>query len=155
MVATTTVLPDGMVQPVKFRAVVKYLGKTFFGPGEWVGVEVAEREEMPAKDWIDGTVEGVKYFELGQESGESRARLMRNLSATPSAGDRRSPSSLGGAPSRLGSPGDVGSLHSLRPSLMGNSLKTAGSDDEMGLGGSGATITRGLFVRPHEVIFVF
>ncbi|KAG0139972.1 hypothetical protein CROQUDRAFT_100770 [Cronartium quercuum f. sp. fusiforme G11] len=151
VVSTTTVLADGMIQPVKFRAVVKYLGMTFFGPGEWVGVEVAEREDMPAKNWIDGSVEGVRYFELGQETSESRARLMRNLSATPSAGDRRSPSSMGGASSRLGSPGEVGSLHSLRPSLMGNNLKTVGSDDEL----SAPCGTRGLFVRPHEVIFVF
>lgn len=136
-----------MVQPIKFRAVVKYLGETFFEPGQWVGVEVAEKENMPSKDWNDGAVDGVRYFELGQESPESRTRLMRNLSATPSAGDRRSPSALG---QRLGSPGWGGSEEgSLRPSLM--SLKTTGSDDELNLG----IRTRGLFVRPHEVIFVF
>ncbi|POW08768.1 hypothetical protein PSTT_07303 [Puccinia striiformis] len=129
VVATTITLTDGLEQPIKFRAVVKYLGETYFGPGQWVGVEVAEKEEMIHKEWNDGTVNGIKYFELGQESKESKLRLFRNLSATPSGA----------------------SLNSLRPSFVSTSsrsfLSNSGLDDERP--------TRGLFVRPQEVIFVF
>ncbi|EGG06777.1 uncharacterized protein MELLADRAFT_62956 [Melampsora larici-populina 98AG31] len=173
VVATTTTLPDGMIQPIKFRAVVKYLGKTFFGSGEWVGVEVAEKENMPEKEWNEGMIDGIRYFELGQESNESKSRLMRNLSATPSGAgpglDRNSPSS------RLGSPGSgsrsgtssvnggefgVGSL-GLRPTMNSNNsrsssrLKHVGSDEEIDGISNGLVPTRGLFVKPHEVIFVF
>ncbi|WAQ82525.1 hypothetical protein PtA15_2A842 [Puccinia triticina] len=103
VVATTTTGADGLPQAVKFRAVA----------------------------WNDGTVAGVRYFELGQESKESKLRLFRNLSATPSGS---------------------GPLNSLRPSFVSKSSSSrshfsAACDDERP--------TRGLFVRPQEVIFVF
>ncbi|KAI8456911.1 hypothetical protein BY996DRAFT_4579021 [Phakopsora pachyrhizi] len=150
VVATTNKLEDGMVQPIKFRAVVKYLGEAFFGPGQWVGVEVAEKEDMPKKDWNDGTVDGVRYFELGQESKESKLRLFRNLSATPSG--ERSPSSnsnhLNGGGSGSNHSEEGGSVNSLRPSFFSSSHRSFNSEHE-------EKATRGLFVRPQEVIFVF
>lgn len=152
---------------------MKYLGKTFFGSGEWVGVEVAEKDNMPEKEWNEGMIDGIRYFELGQESIESKTRLMRNLSATPSAGapggDRNSPSSRLGSPSGNGN-GSVNGAEfgmgtvGLRPSMMSASanssrsssrLKHVGSDEEMSGISNGSVPTRGLFVRPHEVIFVF
>ncbi|KAA1065265.1 hypothetical protein PGT21_008929 [Puccinia graminis f. sp. tritici] len=155
VVATTTTAADGLAQPVKFRAVVKYLGETFFGPGQWVGVEVAEKEEMVHKDWNDGTVDGVRYFELGQESKESKLRLFRNLSATPSGSAPPNDRSHSSTSSYLNSNGlneDVGSVNSLRPSFVSKSSSnrshfSASYEDERP--------TRGLFVRPQEVIFVF
>jgi dynactin complex subunit len=155
VVATTTTAADGLPQPVKFRAVVKYLGETFFGPGQWVGVEVAEKEEMVHKDWNDGTVDGVRYFELGQESKESKLRLFRNLSATPSGSAPPNGRSHSSTSSYLNSNGlneDVGSVNSLRPSFVSKSSSnrshfSASYEDERP--------TRGLFVRPQEVIFVF
>ena len=161
VVATTTTGADGLPQAVKFRAVVKYLGETYFGPGQWVGVEVAEKEEMASKAWNDGTVAGVRYFELGQESKESKLRLFRNLSATPSGSgplpnDRSHSSSSSYLNSSANGPNplneDVGSLNSLRPSFVSKSSSSrshfsAACDDERP--------TRGLFVRPQEVIFVF
>ncbi|MBW0497728.1 hypothetical protein O181_037443 [Austropuccinia psidii MF-1] len=144
VVATTERLDDGLIQPTKFRAVVKYLGETYFGPGQWVGVEVAEKEEMPKKEWNDGMVDGVRYFELGQESKESKTRLFRNLSATPSG--ERSHSSHSSYKNNELEEGK--SLNSLRPSFVSKiSNRTFTSEEER--------ITRGLFVRPQEVIFVF
>lgn len=149
VVATNITLDDGLVQPVKFRAVVKYLGETFFGPGQWVGVEVAEKEEMIKKEWNDGTVDGIRYFELGQESKESRSRLFRNLSATPSGGDRSHSSHS----SYLGSNvEDVGSVNSLRPSFVS---KASSHRTQLSHSNEEERPTRGLFVRPQEVIFVF
>lgn len=48
-------------RPVRFRAVVRYIGEVLWGKGEWVGVEVAESVIPPeAKDltWNDGEVQG-------------------------------------------------------------------------------------------------
>ncbi|PLW17541.1 hypothetical protein PCANC_08028 [Puccinia coronata f. sp. avenae] len=156
VVATTTTLADGLEQPVKFRAVVKYLGETFFGPGQWVGVEVAEKEEMVHKAWNDGTVDGVRYFELGQESKESKLRLFRNLSATPSGSapvnDRSHSSSSSYLNSNPAPNEDVGSLNSLRPSFVS---KSSSSRSHISASFEDERPTRGLFVRPQEVIFVF
>ncbi|KAI7958778.1 hypothetical protein MJO28_002569 [Puccinia striiformis f. sp. tritici] len=155
VVATTITLTDGLEQPIKFRAVVKYLGETYFGPGQWVGVEVAEKEEMIHKEWNDGTVNGIKYFELGQESKESKLRLFRNLSATPSGSssiiDRSHSSNSNHLLTNNSDLVEGASLNSLRPSFVSTSsrsfLSNSGLDDERP--------TRGLFVRPQEVIFVF
>ncbi|KAI9628726.1 hypothetical protein KEM48_011408 [Puccinia striiformis f. sp. tritici PST-130] len=153
VVATTITLTDGLEQPIKFRAVVKYLGETYFGPGQWVGVEVAEKEEMIHKEWNDGTVNGIKYFELGQESKESKLRLFRNLSATPSGSssiiDRSHSSNSNHLLTNNSDLVEGASLNSLRPSFVSTSsrsfLSNSGVDDERP--------TRGLFVRPQEVIF--
>ncbi|POW18830.1 hypothetical protein PSHT_05375, partial [Puccinia striiformis] len=155
VVATTITLTDGLEQPIKFRAVVKYLGETYFGPGQWVGVEVAEKEEMIHKEWNDGTVNGIKYFELGQESKESKLRLFRNLSATPSGSssiiDRSHSSNSNHLLTNNSDLVEGASLNSLRPSFVSTSsrsfLSNSGLDDERP--------TRGLFVRPQEVIFVW
>lgn len=128
----------------KFRALARYIGEVEGERGPWVGVEVPvgeswASERLEGRPWHDGTWGGVRYFDVGSspewDAVEERAMRARR---------RLELSSFGGS-SSMKREGDVLSLS--QRSKRFRSESPAVSDVSL-------TESRGLFVRPQQVLYV-
>lgn len=130
----------------KYKAFARYIGEIHGEQGPWVGVEVPVAdtwgpEKLEGRYWNDGSIGGTRYFEVGAGStpwddSEERAARRRRLEAVLL--------SAGSGKKREGDPVsmDTNRLKRLR------SVSPAMSD-------MSTMESRGLFVRPSDVIYVF
>ncbi|KAG8745733.1 hypothetical protein FRC10_007213 [Ceratobasidium sp. 414] len=125
----------------KYKAFARYIGEVHGELGPWVGVEVpvAESwgsEKLGGRQWNDGSVGGVRYFEVGSSSpwddSQERASRRRRIESVLSGKKRE---------------GDTMSIDRERLKRL-RSVSPAMSD-------MSTTESRGLFVRPSDVIYVF
>ncbi|KAF9078468.1 hypothetical protein BDP27DRAFT_1309623 [Rhodocollybia butyracea] len=168
----------------RFRALARYIGEVEGELGPWVGVEVPINDVDKEKDvvmedvrpWHDGTWRGIRYFDVskgpgsnnggasGEEWGDSmddsRTLKRRGAKENPSAysynsynkGTKRRVDQWSGdsqSTSRYGTYG-VGSSKRMRMGMMARSASPSMSDG----GQVGGTESRGLFVRPQQVLYV-
>jgi len=127
----------------RFRAFARYIGEVEGESGPWVGVEVPIGDNWPgdkldARQWNDGTWGGMRYFDLGNGSewdyGDERAARRRRFDWVSNTGRDKG----------LKREGDQLSidrakrLRSASPAV--SDVTTAES--------------RGLFVRPQQVLYV-
>lgn len=130
----------------RFRALARYIGEVEGELGPWVGVEVPMGDTWPgdkldARAWHDGTWGGVRYFEIGSAAdwnfGDdmrgTRRRRLEGLSTIGKGG--RGVKREGG---HLDTVGRQKRLRSVSPAV---------SDAVVGE-------SRGLFVRPQQVLYV-
>ncbi|KAH9911139.1 uncharacterized protein BXZ73DRAFT_108214 [Epithele typhae] len=127
----------------RFRALARYIGEVEGEVGPWVGVEVPMNDAWPGdkldgRQWHDGTWGGVRYFDIGSSSewddyGDTIGRRRRNEWAGSS-----SKSSLGKR---------EGDQLSIERSKRLRSVSPAVSD-------MSTSESRGLFVRPQQVLYV-
>jgi len=113
---------------------VRYIGNVWFDDGPWVGVEVDSSQlgkEHANLPWNDGCVDGVRYFEYGNEP---------ILPERFSGGGRMTPST-----------GPAGSLASAASSTV--SLRTT-ETNQTEVPDKPTEKNRGLFVRSSSVIYV-
>lgn len=124
-----------VVKSIRFKALVRYIGATLFGSGQWVGVEVAISSlsdldtRVEELEWNDGEVDGVRYFTLTETSNP----VGIGRSTTP---DLRMTRSIEGA----------SSSSSLLLPPVSRSRRASSMDYHLEEGPR-----RGLFVRPHQV----
>ncbi|KAG9104873.1 hypothetical protein FRC06_006698 [Ceratobasidium sp. 370] len=125
----------------KYKAFARYIGEVHGELGPWVGVEVPVAdswgsEKLGGRQWNDGSVGGIRYFEVGSSSpwDDSQERVARR---------RRIESVLSGKKRE----GDTMSIDRDRLKRL-RSVSPAMSD-------MSTTESRGLFVRPSDVIYVF
>jgi hypothetical protein len=130
----------------RFRALARYIGEVEGELGPWVGVEVPMGDTWPgdkldARAWHDGTWGGVRYFgigssadwDFGEDVRSTRRRRLDGLS-TIGKGNR-------GLKREGGQLDTVGRQKRLR------SVSPAVSDAMV-------AESRGLFVRPQQVLYV-
>ncbi|KAF8761850.1 hypothetical protein RHS01_00832 [Rhizoctonia solani] len=145
---TVTASTVSTVKPprAKYKAFARYIGQIHGEQGPWVGVEVPISEswgsdKLDGRQWNDGSIGGIRYFELSNGStpwDDSDERAMRR---------RRIESVLMQAGSGRARDGDTMSINHDR--LRMRSVSPAMSDM------SNTNESRGLFVRPSDVIYVF
>ncbi|KIM37117.1 hypothetical protein M413DRAFT_31068 [Hebeloma cylindrosporum] len=143
----------------RFKAYARYIGEVLGESGPWVGVEVpipigdanwGDREgEKPADDrqWNDGSWGGVRYFAIGgmqggSEYGDDRMARRRRIDA----------GSVGGAVWGRGEKGVLkreGDQLSISSERMKRMRSVSPAVSEMS-----GTESRGLFVRPQQVLYV-
>jgi hypothetical protein len=137
----------------RFKAYARYIGEVEGELGPWVGVEVpvgeswgGDRDMDADRQWHDGTWGGIRYFEIGSTAeseweysvGDERASRRRRVDLSMSSG-----SALGGKGllKREGDQLSVGRVKRFR------SISPAVSD-------ASGSESRGLFVRPQQVLYV-
>lgn len=132
----------------RFRAYARYIGEVEGELGPWVGVEVPMNDawtddKLDGRQWHDGTWGGVRYFDIGASSeweyggGDSTARRRRNDWLN----------SLGKENSGRGSLKREGEQLSVERAKRLRSVSPAVSD-------MSSSESRGLFVRPQQVLYV-
>ncbi|KAI9451958.1 hypothetical protein F5148DRAFT_528064 [Russula earlei] len=140
----------------RFRALARYIGEVEGELGPWVGVEVPMGDAWPGdkldvRAWHDGTWGGVRYFDIGGgpssgtdwDFGDDMRSTMR----------RKRPNGHGHGLSTIGKDGgrslkrEGGYLDAVGRVKRLRSVSPAGSDNM-------ATESRGLFVRPQQVLYV-
>jgi hypothetical protein len=130
----------------KFRAFARYIGEVEGEDGPWVGVEVPvsdswDSDKLEGRHWHDGSWGGIRYFDIRTDNdwdeNEERAARKRRLDNLASMKNE-----LRGGTKREG---DAMSVDS-RVKRM-RSMSPAVSDMSV-------TDTRGLFVRPQQVLYV-
>jgi hypothetical protein len=125
----------------KFRALARYIGEVAGERGPWVGVEVPvgegwAEERLEGRQWHDGTWGGIRYFDLGSGSDWD-------------IGDTRARRTLGG----------------MGASVFGKGVKREGEtlwvdrakrfrSESPAVSDVSITESRGLFVRPQQVLYV-
>jgi len=129
----------------RFRAYARYIGEVEGEVGPWVGVEVPVSDAWPGdkldgRPWNDGTWGGIKYFDIGSASeweyGDGRVARQRrfdwltSLTKDPKNALKREGDQL--------SIDRVKRLRSVSPAIS----DTSNSE------------SRGLFVRPQQVLYV-
>ncbi|KII84313.1 hypothetical protein PLICRDRAFT_167831 [Plicaturopsis crispa FD-325 SS-3] len=122
----------------RFRAYARYIGEVEGELGPWVGVEVPVGDSWPGeklegRDWNDGTWGGVRYFEIGgagSEWGDYGDAPRRRVDYTSSKGLKREGDQL-----------------SVERAKRMRSASPAVSDVS-------TSESRGLFVRPQQVLYV-
>ncbi|KAI0630919.1 hypothetical protein C8Q77DRAFT_1062198 [Trametes polyzona] len=129
----------------RFRAYARYIGEVEGEVGPWVGVEVPLNDAWPddkleGRQWHDGTWGGIRYFDIGAASEwefgqDTTARRRRNEWL----------STLGKDPK--GSLKREGDQLSIERAKRLRSVSPAVSDMSSGE-------SRGLFVRPQQVLYV-
>ena len=128
----------------RFRAFARYIGEVAGELGPWVGVEVPvgdswSPDQLDTRQWNDGTWGGVRYFDLGNglewDCGDDRATRRRRLDPV---------GSLTSYNKGLKREGDQLSIDR---SKRFRAASPAVSDVTM-------TESRGLFVRPQQVLYV-
>lgn len=130
----------------KYKAFARYIGEIHGEQGPWVGVEVPVAdtwgpEKLEGRYWNDGSIRGTRYFEVGASStpwddSEERAARRRRLEAvllSAGSGKKREGDTVSMDHNRLKR------LRSVSPAM--SDVSTMES--------------RGLFVRPSDVIYVF
>ncbi|KAF8268918.1 hypothetical protein EI94DRAFT_1799823 [Lactarius quietus] len=130
----------------RFRALARYIGEVEGELGPWVGVEVPMGDTWPgdkldARAWHDGTWGGVRYFEIGSAADwnfgdEVRGTRRRRLDGLSTIGK-------GGHSLKR----DGGHLDTVGRQKRLRSASPAVSDPIAGE-------SRGLFVRPQQVLYV-
>jgi hypothetical protein len=137
----------------RFKAYARYIGEVEGELGPWVGVEVpvgeswgGDRDMDVDRQWHDGTWGGIRYFEIGStaeseweySAGDERASRRRRPDLSSGSG-----SALGGKGflKREGDQLSVGRVKRFR------SISPAVSD-------ASGSESRGLFVRPQQVLYV-
>ncbi|KAI0760008.1 hypothetical protein C8Q74DRAFT_1293309 [Fomes fomentarius] len=132
----------------RFRAYARYIGEVEGELGPWVGVEVPMNDawtddKLDGRQWHDGTWGGIRYFDIGASSeweygGDSTtARRRRNDWLK----------SLGKDNSGRGSLKREGEQLSVERAKRLRSVSPAVSD-------MSSSESRGLFVRPQQVLYV-
>lgn len=140
----------------RFKAFARYIGEVQGEHGPWVGVEVPVGEtwgpdRLDGRDWNDGSIGGVRYFEiganssLGLEEGEERAARRRRLEFLGISGEKNGPIASGVTNWRKRE-ADQLSVDQDRLKRM-RSVSPAISD-------MSTMESRGLFVRPQQIILV-
>ncbi|KAI0031847.1 hypothetical protein K488DRAFT_51136 [Vararia minispora EC-137] len=122
----------------RFRAYARYIGEVEGETGPWVGVEVPMADAWPGEKvdgraWHDGTWGGIRYFDLVGEvewGEQSESVSRRRFEYRSTLGKREGEQLAAGRAKRL---------RSVSPAV---SDATNGAE------------TRGLFVRPQQVIYV-
>jgi len=145
----------------RFRALARYIGEVEGELGPWVGVEVPMGDTWPgdkldARAWHDGTWGGVRYFDIGG-SGSSGAGggggMDWEFGDDSRSTMRRKGHGHGHGLSTIGKGGgrslkrEGGQLETVGREKRLRSVSPAGSD-------SMASESRGLFVRPQQVLYV-
>jgi hypothetical protein len=142
----------------RFRALARYIGEVEGELGPWVGVEVPMGDTWPgdkldARAWHDGTWGGVRYFDIRSGSGSSmdwdfgdemRGTMRRKRVDGHGHGHGLSTIGKGGGRSLKR---EGGHLDTLGREKRLRSVSPAGSDTM-------AAESRGLFVRPQQVLYV-
>ncbi|CAE7231080.1 unnamed protein product [Rhizoctonia solani] len=129
----------------KYKAFARYIGEINGEQGPWVGVEIPVSESwgndrLGGQQWNDGSVGGIRYFELSNgtspwdDSDERAMRRRRIESVLMQAG--------------LGRGRDTDTMSINHDRLRMRSASPAMSD-------MSTNESRGLFVRPSDVIYVF
>ncbi|CUA76901.1 Collagen alpha-1(XVII) chain [Rhizoctonia solani] len=129
----------------KYKAFARYIGEIHGEQGPWVGVEIPVSESwgndrLGGQQWNDGSLGGIRYFELSNgtspwdDSDERAMRRRRIESVLLQAG--------------LGKKRDVDTMSINHDRLRMRSASPAMSD-------MSTNESRGLFVRPSDVIYVF
>ncbi|RDX40304.1 hypothetical protein OH76DRAFT_1490393 [Lentinus brumalis] len=129
----------------RFRAYARYIGEIEGEQGPWVGVEVPMSDTWPGdkldgRQWHDGTWGGIRYFEIGSAAEwdygqDSMARRRRNDWLSTLGRDGK------GSLKREGDQLSIERAKRLR------SVSPAVSD-------MSTSESRGLFVRPQQVLYV-
>ncbi|KAI0691364.1 hypothetical protein C8T65DRAFT_745488 [Cerioporus squamosus] len=129
----------------RFRAYARYIGEVEGEQGPWVGVEVPMSDAWPGdkldgRQWNDGTWGGIRYFEIGSAAEwdfgqDSMARRRRNDWLSSLGKDGK------GSLKREGDQLSIERAKRLR------SVSPAVSD-------MSSSESRGLFVRPQQVLYV-
>lgn len=125
----------------RFRAYARYIGELEGEIGPWVGVEVPVSEDWPeerleGRQWNDGTWGGIRYFDIGSSCEWDYADIRRRR--VDWSGN------IAGHGSGLKREGDQLSIDR---SKRLRSVSPAVSDISN-------TESRGLFVRPQQVLYV-
>ncbi|CCL98740.1 uncharacterized protein FIBRA_00745 [Fibroporia radiculosa] len=129
----------------RFRAYARYIGEVEGEAGPWVGVEVPVNDSWPGeklegRQWHDGTWGGIRYFDIGSmsewEYGDDRAARRRRIDWVNNLG--RDPKNT------LKREGDQLSIERAKRL---RSVSPAVSD-------MSNSESRGLFVRPQQVLYV-
>ncbi|PCH39473.1 hypothetical protein WOLCODRAFT_167980 [Wolfiporia cocos MD-104 SS10] len=129
----------------RFRAYARYIGEVEGEFGPWVGVEVPVDESWPdekldGRQWNDGTWGGIRYFDIGMPSewdyGDDRAARRRRVDWMGQSGR-----DLRNTLKREGDQLSIDRTKRLR------SVSPAISDVSN-------SESRGLFVRPQQVLYV-
>lgn len=126
---------------MRFRAYARYIGELEGEKGPWVGVEVPVGgswgvEKLESRPWNDGTWGGRRYFDIGssvewEEAEERRKRRKEGSGGLSRAATlKREGEQLGVERSKR--------LRSVSPAVSDASVAES----------------RGLFVRPSDVIYV-
>ncbi|KAF9218824.1 hypothetical protein BS17DRAFT_719536 [Gyrodon lividus] len=137
----------------RFRAFARYIGEVHGERGPWVGVEVPVEswvgDTSDGRAWHDGSWGGIRYFDIGSSGSEwefgaedSRAPRRRKTEWTNGNGTTKG-LSHGGGTKREGGQLDVGTERTKRM----RSASPAASD-------MSTSESRGLFVRPQQVLYV-
>jgi hypothetical protein len=129
----------------KYKAFARYIGEIHGEQGPWVGVEVPVAEswgsdKLGGRQWNDGSIRGIRYFEVGAsapwDDSEERAARRRRIEAvllSAGSGKKREGDTMSIDHDRLKR------LRSVSPAMSDMSTNES----------------RGLFVRPSDVIYVF
>jgi hypothetical protein len=130
----------------RFRALARYIGEVEGESGPWVGVEVSMGDTWPgdkldARAWHDGTWGGVRYFDIGGSTDWDFGDDVRTMRRKRLDGL----STIGKGGRSLKREG--GQLDTFRKEKRRRSVSPAGSDTM-------AIESRGLFVRPQQVLYV-
>ncbi|KDQ15159.1 hypothetical protein BOTBODRAFT_158818 [Botryobasidium botryosum FD-172 SS1] len=136
----------------RFKAFARYIGEVQGERGPWIGVEVPVGEswgadKLEGRDWNDGSLGGVRYFDIGGTSAdweaEERASRRRRLELSNSGFGASLPSSFVSAKKREGEQLNMEQERMKRI----RSISPAISD-------ASTTESRGLFIRPQQVLLV-
>lgn len=129
----------------RFRAYARYIGEVEGERGPWVGVEVPMNDawtddKLDGRQWHDGTWGGIRYFDIGSASewefGQDNV-----------AGRRRRNEWLGSLKDGKGSLKREGDQLNIERAKRMRSVSPAVSD-------MSSSESRGLFVRPQQVLYV-
>ena len=132
----------------RFKAFARYIGEVEGESGPWVGVEVPVGEnwagdrdklEGEGRQWNDGTWGGIRYFEIGSggsewDYGDDRAARRRRIDWVNN----------GAGKGLLKREGDQLSVDRAKRFRSVSPAASDGSNSE----------SRGLFVRPQQVLYV-
>jgi len=127
----------------RFKALARYIGEVEGEAGPWVGVEVPMGDSLTLEgpQWNDGTWGGIRYFEIGSggsefEYGDDRATRRRRADWVNNIGKTKG----------LKRQGDQLSVERAKR-LRVRSSSPVTSD-------MSNSESRGLFVRPQQVLYV-
>ncbi|KAL4249775.1 hypothetical protein ABKN59_007599 [Abortiporus biennis] len=127
----------------RFRAYARYIGEVEGESGPWVGVEVPVSEEwaddrLEGRQWNDGTWGGIRYFDIGTNSewDDERTAIRRKRIDWVN--------SMGGSQISLKREGDQLSVDRVKRLRSASPAVSDMSNSE----------SRGLFVRPQQVLYV-
>lgn len=138
----------------RFKAFARYIGEVEGETGPWVGVEVPVGEgwsadKLDGRDWNDGSVGGVRYFEIGgsTDDGEERAARRQRLDLLPdSASSISSINGYAGSLNRRKREGDQLYVEQDRMKRIRSASPAISDISNME--------SRGLFVRPQQILLV-